>query len=86
MIVYVQKSPYIPYGLKIWFDADGAAHQDAELIDVCESEFKKDEMYLAKINELTSTIENLEKENSEILNSNSWKITKNFRKIGKKFK
>ena len=58
----------------------------AELIDVCESEFKKDEMYLAKINELTSTIENLEKENSEILNSNSWKITKNFRKIGKKFK
>ena len=58
----------------------------AELIDVCESEFKKDEMYLAKINELTTRIQNLEKENSEILNSNSWKVTKNFRKIGKKFK
>ena len=57
-----------------------------ELIDVCESEFKKDEHYEAQINELTQKIQILEKENSEILNSNSWKMTKNLRKIGKKFK
>ena len=58
----------------------------AELIDVCESEFKKDEMYDAQINELNQIIQNLEKENSQIKNSNSWKMTKNLRKIGKKFK
>ena len=58
----------------------------AELIDVCESEFRKDSDYEAQINELTQKIQILEKENADILNSNSWKITKNFRKIGKKFK
>ena len=58
----------------------------AELIEVCESEFKKDADYEAQINELTQKIQRLEKENTDILNSNSWKITKNFRKIGKKFK
>ena len=58
----------------------------AELIDVCESEFRKDADYEAQINELTQKIQRLEKENTDILNSNSWKITKNFRKIGKKFK
>ena len=57
-----------------------------ELIDVCNSEFKKDELYEAQINELTQKIQILEKENNEILNSNSWKMTKNLRKIGKKFK
>ena len=57
-----------------------------ELIDVCESEFEKDKHYEAQINELTQKIQILEKENSEILNSNSWKMTKNLRKIGKKFK
>lgn len=57
-----------------------------ELVDVCESEFEKDKMYEIQINELNEKIQNLEKENSEILNSNSWKVTKNFRKIGKKFK
>ena len=57
-----------------------------ELIDVAQVEFKKDEEYEAQINELTKKIQNLEKENSKILNSNSWKFTKNFRKIGKKFK
>ena len=57
-----------------------------ELIDVCESEFRKDEVYEAKINELNQIIKNLEKENSQIMNSNSWKMTKNLRKIGKKFK
>jgi glycosyltransferase involved in cell wall biosynthesis len=58
----------------------------AELIDVCESEFRKDTDYEAQINELNQKIQSLEKENADILNSNSWKITKNFRKIGKKFK
>ena len=58
----------------------------AELIDVCESEFRKDSDYEVQINELTRKIQILEKENADILNSNSWKITKNFRKIGKKFK
>lgn len=58
----------------------------AELIDVCESEFRKDADYEAQINELTQKIQSLEKENEDILNSNSWKLTKNFRKIGKKFK
>ena len=58
----------------------------AELIEVCESEFKKDADYEAQINELTQKIQRLEKENTDILNSKSWKITKNFRKIGKKFK
>lgn len=58
----------------------------AELIDVCESEFRKDADYEAQINELTQEIQRLEKENADILNSNSWKITKNFRKLGKKFK
>lgn len=58
----------------------------AELIDVCESEFRKDSDYEVQINELTQKIQILEKENADILNSNSWKITKNFRKIGKKFK
>ena len=57
-----------------------------ELIEVCESEFKKDAAYEAQINELTQRIKNLEKENSEILNSNSWKMTHNLRKLGKKFK
>ena len=57
-----------------------------ELIEVCESEFKKDAAYEAQINELTQRIQNLEKENSEILNSNSWKMTHNLRKLGKKFK
>ncbi len=57
-----------------------------ELIEVCETEFKKDNDYEAKINELNQRIQILEKENDEILNSNSWKITKNLRKIGKKFK
>lgn len=57
-----------------------------ELIDVCESEFKKDELYEAEINELKQKIQNLENKNSEILNSNSWKMTENLRKIGKKFK
>ena len=58
----------------------------AELIDVCESEFRKDANYEAQINELRQQIQRLEKENADILNSNSWKITENFRKIGKKFK
>ena len=57
-----------------------------ELIDVCESEFRKNDVYEAKINELNQIIQNLEKENSQIMNSNSWKMTKNLRKIGKKFK
>ena len=57
-----------------------------ELIEVCETEFKKDNDYEAKINELNQRIQILEKENNEILNSNSWKVTKNLRKIGKKFK
>lgn len=57
-----------------------------ELVDVCESEFRKDEMYESQINELNEKILNLEKTNSEILNSNSWKLTSNFRKIGKKLK
>ena len=57
-----------------------------ELIEVCESEFKKNATYEAEINELTQRIQKLEKENSEILNSNSWKMTENLRKIGKKFK
>ena len=56
-----------------------------ELIEVCESEFKKDAAYEAQINELTQRIQNLEKENSEILNSNSWKMTHNLRKLGKKY-
>ncbi|WP_407415625.1 glycosyltransferase [Methanobrevibacter sp.] len=58
----------------------------SELIEVCETEFKKDKHYESQINELTQKIQILEKENSEILNSNSWKMTKNLRKIGKKFK
>ena len=57
-----------------------------ELIEVCESEFKKNATYEAEINELTQRIQKREKENSEILNSNSWKMTENLRKIGKKFK
>ena len=57
-----------------------------ELIDVCEAEFGKNDVYEAKINELNQIIQNLEKENSQIMNSNSWKMTKNLRKIGKKFK
>ena len=57
-----------------------------ELIDVCETEFRKDEMYEAQKNELNQVIQNLEQENSQIKNSNSWKMTENFRKIGKKFK
>ena len=57
-----------------------------ELVDVCHSEFRKDEMYDAQINELNQIIQNLEAENSQIKNSNSWKMTENFRKIGKKFK
>lgn len=57
-----------------------------ELIDVCEAEFRKNDVYEAKINELNQIIQNLEKENSQIMNSNSWKMTKNLRKIGKKFK
>lgn len=57
-----------------------------ELISVCEDEFKKDEEYEAKITELNKRIQDLENENSKILDSNSWKLTKNFRKIGKKFK
>ena len=57
-----------------------------ELVDVCHSEFKKDKMYEAQINELNQIIQNLEQENSQIKNSNSWKMTKNLRKIGKKFK
>lgn len=57
-----------------------------ELVDVCHMEFRKDEMYEAQINELTQKIQYLEEKNTEILNSNSWKLTENFRKIGKKFK
>ncbi|MCR5026561.1 MAG: hypothetical protein K6A34_03870 [Methanobrevibacter sp.] len=57
-----------------------------ELIDVAQAEFKKDEVYEAQINELNEKIQNLENKNDEILNSNSWKLTNNFRKIGKKFK
>ncbi|WP_407424495.1 hypothetical protein [Methanobrevibacter sp.] len=57
-----------------------------ELVDVCHSEFRKDEMYEAQINELNQIIQNLEAENSQIKNSNSWKMTENLRKIGKKFK
>ena len=57
-----------------------------ELVDVCHSEFRKDEMYDAQINELNQIIQNLEADNSQIKNSNSWKMTENFRKIGKKFK
>ena len=53
-----------------------------ELIDVCEAEFRKNDVYEAKINELNQIIQNLEKENSQIMNSNSWKMTKNLRKIG----
>ena len=40
----------------------------AELIDVCESEFRKDSDYEAQINELTQKIQILEKENADILN------------------
>ena len=43
----------------------------AELIDVCESEFRKDSDYEVQINELTRKIQILEKENADILNSNS---------------
>lgn len=57
-----------------------------ELIDVAQVEFKKDEEYEAHINELDKKVKNLENENDKILNSNSWKLTNNFRKIGKKFK
>jgi len=57
-----------------------------ELTDVCESEFKKDSYYESEIEKLKCNIENLEKTNAEILNSNSWKLTSNLRKIGKKFK
>ncbi|MBR6023802.1 MAG: glycosyltransferase [Methanobrevibacter sp.] len=58
----------------------------SELIEVANNEFRKDEMYEAQINELNQVIQNLEQENSQIKNSNSWKMTKNLRKIGKKFK
>jgi glycosyltransferase involved in cell wall biosynthesis len=58
----------------------------SELIEIVNIEFKKDEEYEYKINELNEKIQNLENKNNEILNSNSWKLTKNFRKIGKKFK
>ena len=51
-----------------------------------DSRIKKDEMYEAQMNELNQIIQNLEAENSQIKNSNSWKMTKNLRKIGKKFK
>lgn len=57
-----------------------------ELIEVCETEFRKDEIYEAQINELKQRIQYLEEKNTKILNSNSWKLTENFRKIGKKFK
>lgn len=57
-----------------------------ELTDVALTEFKKDEEYEAKIDELNKKIKYLENKNEEILNSNSWKLTNNFRKIGKKFK
>lgn len=58
----------------------------SELIEIANSEFKKDEEYEVKINQLNEKIQNLENKNEEILNSNSWKLTNNFRKIGKKFK
>lgn len=58
----------------------------AELIDVCESEFRKDAAYEAEINELNQKIEKLEKEINNNSDSNSWSISKNFKKIGKKFK
>ncbi|WP_407380717.1 hypothetical protein [Methanobrevibacter sp.] len=57
-----------------------------ELIEVCEREFEKDSVYESRISELNRKIQKLENENSEIINSNSWKLTKNFRNIGKKFK
>lgn len=50
-----------------------------ELIQVAESEFKKDRHYEQEIQSLTQEL-------NELKNSNSWKLTENFRKIGKKFK
>ena len=57
-----------------------------ELISVCETEFGKDAEYEAEIAKLNYRIAELENEYSEITNSNSWKLTENFRKLGKKFK
>ena len=58
----------------------------SELIEIANREFKKDEEYEAQITQLNQNLKNLKKEHEIILNSNSWKLTSNFRKIGKKFK
>lgn len=50
-----------------------------ELIQVAENEFNKDKIYEDRIREL-------EEENNKMKTSNSWKLTKNFRRIRKKFK
>ena len=57
-----------------------------ELVSVAQEEFKKDENYESKINELNLKVNELEHLNSEILNSNSWKATEKLRKIKRKFK
>ena len=62
------------------------SHKIHELTDVALSEFQKDADYENRIDELNQINEYLENQNEEILNSNSWKLTKNLRKIGKKFK
>ncbi|MDL2246063.1 hypothetical protein LJB96_00440 [Methanobrevibacter sp. OttesenSCG-928-K11] len=58
----------------------------SELIQVLENEFQKNNDNSNNINNLKEEIEKLKRENNEIKNSNSWKITKNLRKIGKQFK
>lgn len=58
----------------------------AELIEVAETEFEKNRICEEKIKQLKENLKLVEKENIKIKNSNSWKITKSFRKIGKKFK
>ena len=73
----------------------GSFHKDTKLRDVILSKGAYSKTYFSKLldnkevdyvessNELNEKIQKLEKENSEILNSNSWKLTNNFRKIGK---
>ena len=58
----------------------------SELISVAQEEFRKDEQYENKIKELNLKVNDLENINSQILNSNSWKVTENLRKIKRKFK
>ena len=58
----------------------------SELISVAQEEFRKDEQYENKIKELNLKVNDLENINYQILNSNSWKVTENLRKIKRKFK